>query len=329
MKYKTIGRTGVRVSSLCMGTMTFGQEADDAICVQLFKRCLDAGINFFDTANIYAKGRSEEILGRLMRGQRDELVIASKFCGCVGTDVNAAGCSRRHIMLAIDATLKRLQTDRLDFYFVHNVDPLTPIEETLRALDDLKRQGKILYPAASNMAAWQIMKALGLSAKEGLARIECIQPMYNLVKRQAEVELLPMAESEKLGVITYSPLGAGLLTGKYNSKAKPASGRLVANSFYTARYDEEEYRLTAERFSAYCRHRGLSAPATAIAWVASHPAVTAPIIGARNLEQLEMALGALNLNLLPEQRDEISALSRTPPLATDRRDEQVGMFMHK
>lgn len=330
MKYKTLGRTGVQVSSLCMGTMTFGREADESTCAQIFKRCRDIGINFFDCANIYAEGKSEEILGRLIRGQRDELVITSKFFGRVGsgTDVNGRGCSRRHIRLAIEASLKRLQTDRLDFYFVHNIDASTPLEETLRALDDLVHQGKILYPAISNAAAWQVMKGLGISAREGLAAFACIQPMYCLVKRQAEVELLPMALSEQLGVITYSPLGGGLLTGKYRAKARPAGSRLAVSKFYEARFDEADAHGSAERFVDYCKSHGLQPPAAAIAWVAAHPAVTAPIVGARNLEQLEAALASLQVAMTAELRAEISALSRTPPLANDRRDEQVGLWVH-
>jgi len=328
MTYKILGRTGVRVSPLCLGTMTFGREADEATCAQMYQRVRDAGINFIDCANIYAEGRSEEILGRLMRGSRDDLVISSKFFGATSKDVNARGCSRRNLMLAIEASLKRLQTDRLDLYYIHNFDPTVAIEDTLRGLDDLVRQGKILYPAVSNFAAWQVAKALGIGERQGWAPVACIQPMYNLVKRQAEVELFPLADTEQLAVVTYSPLGGGLLTGKYRGGAQPAEGRLTVSKFYHARYAEQEYHETAERFLAFCAERGLPVPATAIAWVAAHPAVTAPIIGARNLEQLEAGLGALEVQMTPELRAEISALSRTPPLATDRRDEQVGLWVH-
>ena len=311
-----------------MGTMTFGREADEAASAQIFQRCRKAGINFFDSANIYAEGRSEEILGRLIRGCRDELVITSKFWGNVGQDVNARGCSRRHLMLAIEGSLRRLQTDRIDLYYIHNFDPATGLEDTLRGRDDLVRQGKILYPAVSNFAAWQVMKALGICDRRGWAPFVCLQPMYNLVKRQAEVELLPMAQAEHLAVVPYSPLGGGLLTGKYRGNARPAEARLVVSKFYHARYDETEYHATADRFIAYCGKNKLPAPATAIAWVAAHPAVTAPIIGARNLEQLEAALASLEVEMTPERRAEISALSPTPPLATDRRDEQVGLWVH-
>jgi len=328
MTYKNLGRTGVRVSPLCLGTMTFGREADEATCVAMYRRAREIGINFIDCANVYAAGKSEEILGRLMRGHRDELVISSKFYGAMGQDVNARGCSRRNLMLSIEASLKRLQTDRLDLYYIHNFDPAVAMEDTLRGLEDLVRQGKILYPAVSNFAAWQVAKALGLCAQRGWAPLACLQPMYSLVKRQAEVELFPLAEAEGLAVVTYSPLGGGLLTGKYRGGAQPKEGRLTVSKFYHARYDEQEYHETAERLVSFCEQRGLSVPATAIAWAAANPAVTAPIIGARNLEQLDAGLAALDVKMTPELRAEISALSRTPPVATDRRDEQVGLWVH-
>lgn len=325
MKYRTLGRTGVQVSCLCFGTMSFGREADEATAAAMFKRCRDAGINFFDTANVYSAGRAEEILGKLIADCRDEIVLTSKFCFPTGDDLNARGASRRHMQLAIEASLKRLRTDRLDLYFVHTFDPLTPIEETMRAFDDLVHQGKILYPAVSNWAAWQIAKALGISALQGLARFECIQPMYNLVKRQAEVEILPLAQSEQLGVISYSPLGGGLLTGKYGTRDKPSVGRLVENEMYSRRYGLPAYYEIAEAFTAHARERGVHPVSLAVAWVMSHPAITAPIIGARNVEQLEPSLAAVNVPMTPEWRAEISALSIQPPPATDRLEEQSGM----
>jgi aryl-alcohol dehydrogenase-like predicted oxidoreductase len=323
MDYRVIGRTGVRVSQLCFGTMSFGTTADEEASAQLFRRCRDAGINFFDCANVYAAGRSEEILGGLIQGSRDELVITSKVFGRMGDDVNQRGLSRRHIMQAVTASLKRLGTDRLDFYFVHQFDADTPIEETLQALDDLVRQGMILYPAVSNWAAWQIAKALGISAKEHLSRFECVQPMYNLVKRQAEVEILPLAASEGLGVIPYSPLGGGLLSGKYSSKEKPAQGRLVENTMYQKRYGDAVYYDTAERFTAHAKERGLHPATLAVAWVGSHPAVTAPIVGARSVEQLEPSLAALEVDMTEAWRAEIAALSVEPPPATDRSEERA------
>ena len=185
MEYRVLGRTGVRVSELCFGTMSFGGDADEASSAAMYRACRDAGINFFDTANNYNKGRSEEILGQLMRGERDELVIATKCFTPVGTDVNARGGSRRHVLQAVEASLKRLQTDRVDVLFLHQIDALTPLEETLRAFEDLVRAGKVVYPALSNHAAWQTQSALDLQERRGWARLQAIQPMYNLVKRQA------------------------------------------------------------------------------------------------------------------------------------------------
>lgn len=323
MEYGILGRTGVKVSRLCFGTMSFGGDADEATSAAMFKRCLDAGINFFDTANSYSAGRSEEILGRLMAGMRDELVINSKVCSSVGPGINDRGLARRHIMRQVEASLRRLQTDRLDLYFVHHFDPDTPIEETLRALDDLVTQGKILYPAVSNWAAWQIAKALGISARQGWARFECIQPMYNLVKRQAEVEILPLAASEGLGVIPYSPMGGGLLSGKYTTSDRPAEGRLSQNPNYQRRYGDQFYYEIATRFTEHARTRQVHPATLAVAWVMHHPAVTAPIIGARNVEQLEASLAAADLEMTPEWRQEVADLSYTPPPATDRTEEQT------
>jgi aryl-alcohol dehydrogenase-like predicted oxidoreductase len=330
MEYKLIGKTGVKVSALCFGTMSFGGDADKATSQALFHRCREAGINFFDCANVYQAGAAEEILGEMVATCRDEVVLTSKVYFPMGKDVNAGGASRRHIVASVEASLKRLKTDHLDFYFIHRFDSETPLEETLHALDDLVRWGKILYPAASNFAAWQVAKALGISAQAGWARFECIQPMYNLVKRQAEVEILPMAMSETLGVIPYSPLGGGLLTGKYGKSRRPASGRLIENKMYRVRYAADWTYDVAERFSNFAKAHGFTPASLAVAWVAGHPAVTAPIIGARNLTQLEDSLKALEIKLTPELRAEISALSPEPPLATDREEERTSdSFMRR
>lgn len=322
MEYRILGRTGVKVSSLCLGTMTFGDGADEAESARIFNRCRDVGINFFDCANGYAKGRSEEILGGLIAPIRNDVVITSKFGFPQGEGVNDRGTSRRHIQQQIEVSLKRLNTDRIDVYFVHRFDDSTPIDETVRALDDLVRQGKILYPAVSNWAAWQIMKALGISAYEGLARFQCIQPMYNLVKRQAEVEILPLAQAEQVGVIPYSPLGGGLLTGKYSTTSKADQGRLVKNQMYSVRYGDALNYEVAEKFTDYANDKGLAPATLAVSWVMSHPAVTAAIIGARSVEQLEASLAALDVDMTPEWRAEISALSPEPPPPTDRIEER-------
>ncbi|HDQ74166.1 MAG TPA: aldo/keto reductase [Chloroflexi bacterium] len=323
MEYKLFAHTGVRVSELCFGTLSFGGVADEATSAAMFHRCREVGINFFDCANVYQKGAAEEILGRLIADCRDEVVITSKVYFPMGDDVNAWGASRRHVMKAVEDSLRRLKTDYIDVYFIHHFDADTPLEETLRALDDLVRQGKILYPAASNFAAWQVAKGLGISAREGWAPFACIQPMYNLVKRQAEVELLPMARSENLGVITYSPLGGGLLTGKYGPQRRPEQGRLVENEMYQTRYGADWVYAVAGRFTRFALERGYDPVSLAVAWVAGHPAVTAPIIGARNLEQLAGSLGALEIEMTPELYTEIAALSPEPPPATDRSEERT------
>lgn len=323
MKYKVLGRTGVQVSQLCFGTMSFGGDADAAASAAMYKACRDAGINFYDTADQYSKGKSEEILGGLMKGHRDELVIATKCFNPTGEDVNARGTSRRHVTRALEASLRRLQTDRVEILFLHHFDRLTPLEESVRALEDAVRSGKALYPAVSNWSAWQTQKAVSLQEANGWARLQLIQPMYNLVKRQAEVELLPMAQANGIGVMPYSPGAAGLLSGKYSGEAGGKNaGRLQANKMYQARYGETWAFETAEKFVAFCRQRGLHPVSAAIAWVGAHPAVTAPIIGARNVEQLQASLDAVKIDMTPELRAEIAALSRTPAPATDRLEEQ-------
>lgn len=321
MNYTILGKTGVLVSELCFGTMTFGSDADETESTRMFHRCRDVGINFFDCANNYSDGRAELILGKLIQGCRDEVIITTKVSQRVGKDVNALGSSRRHIMQAIEQSLTRLNTDRIDLYFIHHFDPLTPIDETLRALDDVVRQGKILYLGVSNWAAWQIAKALGISEKNHLARFECIEPMYNLLKRQAEVEILPLARAEKLGVIPYSPLAAGLLSGKYMDAS--AKGRIVEKQQYTKRYSSPRYYEIAQNFAQYAQTLGIKPSTLALKWVMANPDITAPIIGARNLAQLEDSLDALSLQLSPEVLAHVTALSDTPANATDRLEEAL------
>jgi aryl-alcohol dehydrogenase-like predicted oxidoreductase len=323
-----LGRTGVKVSRLCFGTMSFGGDADEAMSAALFNRCRDAGINFFDCANVYSNGRAEEILGRLAAPCRDELVLTSKAYFPTGPDANARGSSRRHLLLAVEASLKRLRTDRIDLLFLHRFDDETALEETLRAVEDLVRSGKILYAGASNFAAWQVMKALGIQALQNYSPLVCLQPMYNLVKRQAEVELLPMARAENLGVISYSPLGGGLLSGKYAPDMAPQGGRLTSHPMYQVRYGDAWMREAAASFTAFAREQGCAPAALAVAWVASHPAITAPIIGARNTAQLEESLQALALPMTPELRAALSALTPEPPPATDRNDERAASSMN-
>jgi aryl-alcohol dehydrogenase-like predicted oxidoreductase len=323
MEYRLIGSTGVKISRLAFGAMSLGGEADEATSKQLFERCLEAGINHFDTADVYNGGESEQILGRLTAaaGCRDRIVLASKAYFPTGKDVNARGSSRYHLVRAVEASLRRLATDRIDILYLHRFDDVTSLEETLRGLDDLVRQGKILYPAASNFAAWQVEKALGIAARLGLSPIVCVQPMYNLTKRQVEVEILPMAEAENVGVICYSPTGGGLLTGKYGPGRRPPAGRLIESKMYATRYADDSYYQVAERFTAVARERGVHPAALAVAWVASHPAVTSVLIGARTMEQLTPALGALDIPMGPAERAALSALTPAPPPATDRNEE--------
>jgi aryl-alcohol dehydrogenase-like predicted oxidoreductase len=319
MDYRLLGRTGVRVSQLCFGTMSFGGDADEAMSGRMYRACREAGINFFDTADQYNKGASEEILGGLARGHRDELVIATKSFNPVSEELNARGNSRRHITRAIEQSLRRLHTDRVEILYLHQQDPLTPLEESLRALEDLVRAGKVLYPALSNHAAWQTQAALGLQERHGWARLQAVQPMYNLVKRQAEVEILPMALANGVAVFPYSPAAAGLLSGKY---LENQSGRLATNKMYEARYGEPWMHEVAARFVAFCRSNALHPVSTAVAWVAAHPGVTAPIIGARNLEQLQPSLDSVKVKLAPPVYAEVAGLSRTPSPANDRSEEQ-------
>ena len=255
--------------------------------------------------------------------QQPEVIIASKaYFPTDKADPNARGASRRHLMLACEASLRRLGTDRIDLYFIHRFDDDTDLHESLRALDDLVTQGKVVYLGASNFAAWQVAKALGISIREGWAKFICLQPMYNLVKRIAEVEILPLALSEHLAVMPYSPLAGGLLTGKYAGADRPEVGRFLENTMYQRRYGDEATHEIATRFAEVARERGHSPAALGVAWVAAHPAVTAPIIGARNLEQLDDVLGAVDIDMTEDLYAEIAALSPAPPPATDRSEER-------
>jgi aryl-alcohol dehydrogenase-like predicted oxidoreductase len=323
MKFKPLGNTGVQVSQLCFGTMSFGGDADEAESARMYAACRERGINFFDCADAYVKGRSEEILGRLIAGERDHLVITSKcFQPGASGDLNAHGGNRRHIISAVEASLRRLGTDRLDVLFMHRWDAVTPLEETLRALEHVVSSGKVVYLGASNYAAWQVAKGLGISERRGWPRFDVIQPMYSLVKRQAESEIFPLALAERLGVITYSPVGGGLLSGKYGPDKRPNAGRLMSNQEYVKRYGEPWVFEVAGSFSAFAAARGLHPVSLAVAWAGAHPAVTCPIVGARSLDQLRPSLDAVSIDMSPSLRDEISALSRTPPPATDRLEEQ-------
>jgi aryl-alcohol dehydrogenase-like predicted oxidoreductase len=317
-----LGKTGVKVSRVALGAMSFGGDADEATSGQIWRAARDVGINFVDTADVYNEGRSEEILGRLIGSDRDEIVLATKAYFPTGKDVNARGTSRYHLVRAVEGSLRRLQTDRIDVFYLHRFDDATDIGETLRAVDDLVRSGKILYPACSNFAAWQVAHALGVARLEGFAPLVAIQPMYNLVKRTAEVEILPMAQSLGIGVIPYSPTGGGLLTGKYGVNKRPDHGRLIASKMYETRYSDPQVFETADAFSILAAELGHTPATLAVAWVASHPAVTSVLVGGRNVEQLAPAFAALNVELDEATRARISRLSPEPPPATDRNEEK-------
>lgn len=321
MHYRTLGTTGLKVSPLCFGTMSFGGSVDAACAADLFARARDAGVNVFDCADVYNAGAAESMLGELCAPCRDDVVIATKAYFPTGKGPNDRGASRFHLVHAVEASLRRLRTDRIDVFYIHRFDDLTELADVLRSVDDMVRQGKILYPAASNFAAWQAMKAIGIAERDRLVRIACLQPMYNLVKRQAEVEILPMAASEGIGVMPYSPLGGGLLSGKYGVGRRPAAGRIVDNPMYRVRYGDPSYFTVAEQFTALAAELGVHPASLGIAWVGAHPAVTAPIVGVQNREQLDAALGSLTVPMDAELRARIAALAPAPPPATDRNEE--------
>jgi aryl-alcohol dehydrogenase-like predicted oxidoreductase len=323
MRYSPLGRTGVKVSRLSLGTMTFGGDATPETSAAIVARAREAGVNFFDTADVYAHGRSEEILGALIRGWRDEAVLASKAYFPTGPDRNARGSSRYHLVRAVEASLKRLATDRIDVFYLHRWDDETALDESLRALDDLVRAGKILYPACSNFAAWQVAHALGLSAARGLSPLAAVQPMYNLLKRQAEVELLPMAGALGVAVVPYSPTAGGLLTGKYKGGDRPGGSRFATNRMYQTRYADAAHWEAADTFTALAAESGHKPATLAVAWVAAHPAVTSVILGARTVEQLDDTLAAADLELDAETYARVSALTPAPPPATDRSEERA------
>lgn len=322
MKYVRLGTTGVQVSELCLGTMTFGKEADRGTSRAIYRRCRDAGINFFDCANVYSSGEAERILGDLITGERDQLVLTSKVGGSMGAGPNREGLSRRHILQECEASLRRLNTDWIDVYFAHRFDALVPVEESLHAFDMLVQQGKVRYIGVSNWAAWQIAGALGVCALKSLQPIRVIQPMYNLVKRQAEVELLPLAQAAGLGVMAYNPLGGGVLTGKYGFTPDQAAGRLAENAMYRRRYAEAWMFEAAQGLKTIGNEVGVSPVSLAVAWAARHPAVTCPILGARSVEQLEPALQAPEIQLTAELYQRLSALAPSPPPATDRSEDK-------
>lgn len=310
MNYKRLGRTGLKVSELCFGCMTLGDEADENLSIRMVERCLEAGINFFDTANVYAEGRSETILGKALQGKRDRVVIATKVRHPVGTGPNDSGLSRYHIMQQVEISLRKLQTDCIDLYQVHRWDTDTPLDETLRALDDLVRQGKVRYVGCSNFSAWQLVRALWLSDKHDWARFDCIQPRYNLIDRAIETELLPACEAFGVGVMVYSPLAGGILTGKYKpGEPFPAGTRGAESEFFQQNRAKPHLLELAQQIVPVMQRFDRPIVQTAVAWTLAHPAVTSAIIGARNMEQLELILNGWQGALPPEEKQILDQVS--------------------
>ena len=300
MEYRQLGRTGTRVSELCLGTMTFGNEADETTSRQIVDRFVDAGGNFIDTANVYSQGVSEEITGRAIADKRDRIVVATKARFAMGGDTNAVGSSRRNLRAACEASLRRLGTEWIDLYQVHMWDRHTPLEETLSTLDDLVREGKVRYIGASNFAGWHLAKALGISALHEWEPFVCLQPEYSLITRDAERELIPLCQSEGLAVIPWSPLGGGVLTGKYTKGADFPSGTRGGDTenpiTFTYRLDDRAWKIV-DAVKDAAEKTGKTAAQISLNWVANRRGVTAPIIGARNLDQLEDNLGAVGWRL--------------------------------
>ncbi|WP_332811019.1 aldo/keto reductase [Sphingomonas sp.] len=324
MRYNKLGQTGLFVSELCLGAMTFGggegiwehigavqqQEADD-----LIRRAFDAGINFIDTADVYSNGLSEQITGQALKNLglgRDEVVVATKVFGQTGEGVNSRGASRYHIMEAAKASLKRMQLEHIDLYQIHGFDPATPIEETLHALDTLVAHGHVRYIGISNWAAWQITKALGISERLDLARFVSLQAYYTIAGRDLERELVPMLQSEELGLLVWSPLAGGLLSGKYGSDGKTgADGRRAGFAFPPV--DQDRGLAVIDAMRPLAEARGVSVAQIAIAWLLHRPVVTSVIIGARREDQLADNIAAASVSLSADEMKQLDDVSRLPP----------------
>jgi aryl-alcohol dehydrogenase (NADP+) len=320
MRHVRLGRTGLSVSRLCLGTMTFGLQCDERTSTAILDRAAAGGVTFLDTSDVYplgggleTVGRTEEILGRWLAGRRSDVVVATKCFGATGPHPWDRGNSRKHILDAIDASLRRLRTDYVDLYQLHHPDPDTPIDESLRALDDVVRAGKARYVGCSNFHAYQVARALGKSEAHGLARFDSVQPRYNLLFRQIERELLPLCGEEGIGVIPYNPLAGGLLSGKHRREAGPTAGTRFALGSAARRYQERYWHerefATVEALRPLAAEAGMSLAQLAVAWVLAHPAVTAPIIGASRPEQLDEVLAAADKGLGTDLKGRLDALT--------------------
>jgi 1-deoxyxylulose-5-phosphate synthase len=304
MQYKKLGRTGLKVSQICLGTMNYGDPVSETEAINIIKSGLAAGVNFLDTADRYVGGKSEEIVGKALKGERHSVIIATKMGGPTGSGPNGRGLSREHIMYAIEGSLKRLQTDYIDLYYAHMPDYDTPMEETLRAMDDLVHQGKVRYIGCANHYAWQISHALRLSAVHNLVRFDCVQPQYNLLTRDAELELLPLCDNEGLGVCTYSPLAAEMLTNKHEFGKPPAEGRFTDHQYGQMSlnmYWSEINFKAVDRFRRIAREHGCSLIQFALAWVLNNKTITSVLSGTTEVGQLNENLAATEVELSPAE----------------------------
>jgi aryl-alcohol dehydrogenase-like predicted oxidoreductase len=332
MEYRKLGRTGLKVSEICLGTMTFGHGADMAETERVVGKSLDAGVIFFDTANGYNNGESETMLGRALGKRRREVVIATKVFNPMGSGPNDSGMSRLHIMQAVEDSLRRLGTDYIDVYFIHHVDTQTPLEEMLRAFDDLVRQGKIRYTACSNYEAWRLMEAVWISDSKGLARFEAYQPQYSLVVRDIEEELVPACALKELGMVVWSPLAGGYLTGKYQPGQRSVAGSRSAERWaFPTRFFHPDHEAILAELLAVSRDLGRAPAQVALRWVLEQKMVASAIIGARHAGQLDDTLAASGWQLPADARkrlDTVSALPWRYPRAmedgmAERRDSAV------
>jgi 1-deoxyxylulose-5-phosphate synthase len=308
MQYVRLGGSNLQVSQFCLGTMMFGGKTPPDESIRIIRRAVDEGINFVDTANVYNAGRSEEIVGQALEGLRERVVLASKVGMKMGDGPNDEGLSRYHIIRGLEASLKRLHTDRVDLFYIHWPKAAMNLEEMLRALEDLVRQGKVLYPACSNFPAWLLCRSLWVEDLKGFAPIVAGQYPYNLIERGLEVEILPMAAALKVGIVVYRPISAGVLTGKY-LEGIPADARGVSDN----RLDPwtKKYADSLRRLIAFAQARGYTAGDAAMAWVRSHPAVTAPIVGISRMEQLEENLNGFTWQMSAEERKEVGSFFPT------------------
>ena len=315
MEYRSLGRTGVKVSSLCLGCMMFGGKTNYADSAAIIDRSIDAGINFIDTANVYNAGRSEEATGEALKknGKRNDVILATKVHGRMGEGPNDMNNTRRHIIESCEASLRRLGTDWIDLYQIHRPQSDMAIDETLRALDDLVRSGKVRYLGASTFAAWQLLESLWVSKEYGLNRFICEQPPYNLLDRRIERELLPMAQTYGIGIIPWSPLAGGLLSGKYSRNEPPPEdsryANLSTNPMYRRRMNDNIWDVI-EGLEKIAEDKRVELSQLSLAWCMQQPGVTSPIIGPRTMEQLEDNLKAADVTFTPEELKEIDRVIR-------------------